>query len=120
MEKWFAGKSFFANFLPYLMIFQSAAKLWKTIKYAKILAKNEEKHCSICLKPIFRQIPDTYPKKSDFGYTIPIIFRCTFRPTKIIYLAQILRTYLMFSAQKWRSQVGTSISYSVITVVITP
>jgi hypothetical protein len=66
VEKWFAGKSFFANFLPYLMIFQSAAKLWKTIKYAKILAKNEEKPLSTCLQPIFQLITGT--QKSDFGY----------------------------------------------------
>ena len=50
------------------MIFQTvehsegAAKLWKIIKYAKNLAKNEEKPCSTrCLKPIFSS-NSWYPK----------------------------------------------------------
>ena len=48
------------------MIFQSGAcwegdaKLWKIVKYAKNLAKNEEKLCSTCLlNPIFWMIPGT-------------------------------------------------------------
>ena len=118
--------SFFAKFLAYLIIFHSGAcsigtvKFWKIIKYAKILAKNEEKQCSTCLKPIYRLIPDT--EKYNFGYLIPVL-SYTFRPTKTISMAQILPNFFSLkhkpdtnSAQKWRSLVGTSISYSAVTI----
>ena len=77
MVNWIDGKlneaflHFFAKFLPYLMIFQSgvqtegAGKLWKIIKFAKHLYKNEEKPCSTCLQPIFR----FHPK---IGFRVPI------------------------------------------------
>ena len=56
--------SFFVKLLPYLKIFfesgvcRRCCGTLKIIKYAKNLAKNEAKHCSTCLKPIFRLIPD--------------------------------------------------------------
>ena len=63
--------SFFANFWAYLIIFPSfAATSARTflIKYVKILAKNEEKPLSTCLKTFFLPKPETLVS----GITRPI------------------------------------------------
>ena len=53
-DKWQIS-SFFANFFGHIWWFFKVSQhpqLWKIIKYAKNLAKNEEKSCSTCLQPI--------------------------------------------------------------------
>ena len=85
MKKWVEGKSskafssFFANVLPFLMIFQSGAYQAKckcatiyisTSRKSSNLAKLKKKPCLTCLKPIF--LADSwYPK---IGFWVPTYY----------------------------------------------
>ena len=69
--------SFFANFLPHLMIFQSGAcgRCCRTLKNHQIMQKfgeNEEKPWSTCLQLIFRNRPaDSVYPKIGFRVAVP-------------------------------------------------
>ena len=84
---------------------KSTAKFWKIIKYAKNMAKNEEKPCSTCLKHISQrlskivltfgypiEIPDTSPVTNN-SQKSAFIFSVIRQSPWLDYIAHLLTTF---------------------------